>query len=327
MQFIRNAFREHSDTRMLEAVLGIADSLYVPTVAEGVETAEQLDALRSRGCDIAQGYYFSKPVPPEQYEFFIEQRMRIEEEIDPIELSHRMPHLSYQDYTYDALHDSLTGLYNNTAFRMLVKDADRYHTALLIAEVTEATQILSEQGQIAAEAIIEARRGLPEALLPARGSYLPHQQQRVCHHHVTGGQQHTGTGFPQDRAHDTGDTSKLVWFTVPKATGKPVWLSPYITDNLNVRVISYNEPIYWKGRFVGVIGIELDYSAMAEEVNRISLPNMPARRSPRRWLASRTTSCSTGPPPITSSRMTGRPWRWRTPMSSSRTCRTPSTTS
>lgn len=66
-----------------------------------------------------------------------------------------MPHLSYQGYTYDALHDSLTGLYNNTAFRMLVKDADRYHTALLIAEVTEATQILSEQGQIAAEAIMK----------------------------------------------------------------------------------------------------------------------------------------------------------------------------
>lgn len=84
MQFIRNAFREHSDTRMLEAVLGIADSLYVPTVAEGVETAEQLDALRSMGCDIAQGYYFSKPVPPEQYEFFIEQRSALRRRSTPL---------------------------------------------------------------------------------------------------------------------------------------------------------------------------------------------------------------------------------------------------
>ena len=40
------------------------NALLVPTVAEGVETAEQLNALRSMGCDIAQGYYFSKPVPP-----------------------------------------------------------------------------------------------------------------------------------------------------------------------------------------------------------------------------------------------------------------------
>ena len=85
-----------------------------------------------------------------------------------------------------------------------------------------------------------------------------------------------GNGFREHEVtditlYDTEDTSKLVWFTVPKATGKPVWLPPYITDNLNVRVISYNEPIYWKGRFVGVIGIELDYSAMAEEVNHIRL--------------------------------------------------------
>ena len=71
--------------------------------------------------------------------------------------------------------------------------------------------------------------------------------------------------------YDTDDTSGLVWFTVPKATGKGVWLPPYITDNLNVRVISYNVPVYFRGTFVGVIGIEIDYSTMAEEVDNITL--------------------------------------------------------
>ena len=71
--------------------------------------------------------------------------------------------------------------------------------------------------------------------------------------------------------YDTEDTSKLVWFTVPKATGKPVWLPPYITDNLNMRVISYNVPIYWKGLFIGVVGIEIDYSTVAEQANHIRL--------------------------------------------------------
>ena len=71
--------------------------------------------------------------------------------------------------------------------------------------------------------------------------------------------------------YDTQDTSALVWFTVPKATGSSVWLPPYITDNLDVRVISYNVPVYFDGRFVGVIGIESDYSTMAEEVNHITL--------------------------------------------------------
>ena len=73
--------------------------------------------------------------------------------------------------------------------------------------------------------------------------------------------------------YDTEDTSKLVWFTVPKYEGKPIWLPPYITDNLDVNVISYNMPIYWRGQFIGVIGIEIDYSTMAEQVDSIQLYN------------------------------------------------------
>ena len=71
--------------------------------------------------------------------------------------------------------------------------------------------------------------------------------------------------------YDTEDTSALVWFTVPKYEGKSIWLPPYITDNLDVRVISYNTPIYWRGQFIGVVGIELDYSTMAEQVESIRL--------------------------------------------------------
>ena len=71
--------------------------------------------------------------------------------------------------------------------------------------------------------------------------------------------------------YDTSDTSKLVWFTVPKYEGKAIWLPPYITDNLNRRVISYNTPVYCKGRFIGIIGIEIDYSTMAEQVESIKL--------------------------------------------------------
>lgn len=85
-----------------------------------------------------------------------------------------------------------------------------------------------------------------------------------------------GEGFREHEVtditlYDTADTSALVWFTVPKYEGKAVWLPPYITDNLDVRVISYNIPVYFKGQFIGVLGIELDYTAMAEQVNNITL--------------------------------------------------------
>ena len=85
-----------------------------------------------------------------------------------------------------------------------------------------------------------------------------------------------GEGFREHEVtditqYDTDDTSKLVWFTVPKTTGESVWLPPYITENLNERVISYNTPIYYNDQFVGVVGIEMDYSFMADLVNNITL--------------------------------------------------------
>ena len=87
-----------------------------------------------------------------------------------------------------------------------------------------------------------------------------------------------GNGFVEHEVtditqYDTQDTTKLVWFTVPKYKKEAIWLPPYITDNLNKRVISYNAPIYWRGNFVGVVGIEIDYSTMAEQVDSIRLFN------------------------------------------------------
>ena len=71
MQFIRNAFSQRKDTRMLEVIIDIADYLSVPVIAEGVESEEQLNALKAMGCDLVQGYYFSKPVPAAEFERFL----------------------------------------------------------------------------------------------------------------------------------------------------------------------------------------------------------------------------------------------------------------
>ena len=74
MHFVRNAFKDQKDTRMLEVIIDIADHLSVPVIAEGVETEEQMAALKDLGCDIVQGYYFSKPVPSEAFEAFLDVR-------------------------------------------------------------------------------------------------------------------------------------------------------------------------------------------------------------------------------------------------------------
>lgn len=69
--FIRNIKPGNKDMKLVELVLEIAKSLEVPVVAEGVETEDEYKMLKAAGCDIIQGYYFSKPIPPEEMEKFV----------------------------------------------------------------------------------------------------------------------------------------------------------------------------------------------------------------------------------------------------------------
>jgi diguanylate cyclase (GGDEF)-like protein/PAS domain S-box-containing protein len=55
------------DTTIVTAVIAMARSLKLRVVAEGVETVGELTFLRTQQCDEAQGYYFSQPVPPQQF--------------------------------------------------------------------------------------------------------------------------------------------------------------------------------------------------------------------------------------------------------------------
>ena len=84
MSFIRNAFGENRDVRMIELIIDIADYLHVPVVAEGVETEEQYLVLKAMGCDYVQGYYFSKPVPHDEFDHFLVERGEAKAEVTPV---------------------------------------------------------------------------------------------------------------------------------------------------------------------------------------------------------------------------------------------------
>ncbi|MBP5166887.1 MAG: EAL domain-containing protein [Oscillospiraceae bacterium] len=77
MRFIKNIEHSAKDFRLVKLVLDIAKYLGVPVVAEGVETENQFRLLREAGCDIIQGYYFSRPLPAREFENMIEKEKRI----------------------------------------------------------------------------------------------------------------------------------------------------------------------------------------------------------------------------------------------------------
>ena len=66
--FIQSIEHDEKDTQLVALIIGIADSLQIPVVAEGVETEGQMTLLRDLGCELVQGYYFSRPLPASAFE-------------------------------------------------------------------------------------------------------------------------------------------------------------------------------------------------------------------------------------------------------------------
>ena len=73
--FVRDIVTDSDDAAIVDAIVAMAHALKLNVIAEGVETCEQLDFLRQRKCQQAQGYYFARPLDPAQFEAFVSQGM------------------------------------------------------------------------------------------------------------------------------------------------------------------------------------------------------------------------------------------------------------
>ena len=78
MKFVRNIENSETDFRLVKLILDIARYLNLSAVAEGVETEGQLRLLQGAGCDLVQGFYFSRPLPPQEFERLIQQELSLE---------------------------------------------------------------------------------------------------------------------------------------------------------------------------------------------------------------------------------------------------------
>ncbi|RYG87696.1 MAG: EAL domain-containing protein, partial [Alphaproteobacteria bacterium] len=72
--FVRRIDTDHASRAVIDAVIALANSLELELVAEGIETESALRYLRERGCQLGQGYYFSRPLPQVALEEWVEKR-------------------------------------------------------------------------------------------------------------------------------------------------------------------------------------------------------------------------------------------------------------
>ncbi|MET1066990.1 MAG: EAL domain-containing protein [Pseudomonas prosekii] len=69
--FIRGLNRDSSDVALVSAIISLGKSLNLTVIAEGIETLEQLDFLKSHHCEEGQGYYFCKAVAPDAFAHYL----------------------------------------------------------------------------------------------------------------------------------------------------------------------------------------------------------------------------------------------------------------
>lgn len=58
---------------MIASILDMTEKLHISTVAEGIETQQQMEYIRTVNCDTIQGYYFSRPLPVEEFEAWLRE--------------------------------------------------------------------------------------------------------------------------------------------------------------------------------------------------------------------------------------------------------------
>jgi EAL domain-containing protein (putative c-di-GMP-specific phosphodiesterase class I) len=71
--FVSGVAGSTEDSALARGILTLGQTLGLQTVAEGIETAEQLDALRQLGCQLGQGYFFARPLDPAAVDALLER--------------------------------------------------------------------------------------------------------------------------------------------------------------------------------------------------------------------------------------------------------------
>ena len=71
--------------------------------------------------------------------------------------------------------------------------------------------------------------------------------------------------------YDKNDIEHVGWFWQPYEAGHPIWINPYHNQNTDILIISFVIPLYFENEFVGIVGMDFDYTLLTERTHRIKV--------------------------------------------------------
>jgi diguanylate cyclase (GGDEF)-like protein len=71
--------------------------------------------------------------------------------------------------------------------------------------------------------------------------------------------------------YDKNDTEHVGWYWQPYEAGHPIWMAPYYNQNNHILMISYVVPLYYEDTFIGVVGMDFDYTVLTEIIHEIKI--------------------------------------------------------
>lgn len=71
--------------------------------------------------------------------------------------------------------------------------------------------------------------------------------------------------------YDKSDTEHVGWYWQPYDAGKPVWMLPYYNKNNDILMISYVVPMYYENEFIGVVGMDFDYTVLTDKIHKMKI--------------------------------------------------------
>ncbi len=92
--FVRDMIDDPKDLAVVDTIVDLADNLHLRTIAEGVEKAEQVALLKLLGCQAMQGFYFSKPVPAEEFACMLSEGRRMDSPESPVPALENTPQVT-----------------------------------------------------------------------------------------------------------------------------------------------------------------------------------------------------------------------------------------